>query len=131
MAWRLEEPISGISLTLRLSAGNIQIDEDQLTSVLWPLRGSAPYVVDHERRLPAINVPPLVIFTDTEFETLRTLRSMSRVLKLIDDSGKVWPVMFLGGLQVDVIDTVDRPTAPIRYVTVQFVGQAPPVEWGQ
>ena len=122
--WTLVEPVSGLSATVVPNAGDIKVVEDQVTAVTYPMNGGSPYVTDSPRRARTVTVPELVCMTTAEVEQLRLLRSLGRRMLLTDDTGEVWPVRFVGGVTVRVLDTPDRATKPIRYVTVTMVGVA-------
>jgi hypothetical protein len=124
MAWTLTEPESGLTVALTPAAGDIEVTEDQQTTVLYAARGGSPFVTDGPRRAATVSVPELIVTVPVVLEQLRVLRGLGRRMLLTDDTGQVWPVKFVGPVKWRVIDTPDRATNPLLYVTVNFVGVA-------
>ena len=124
MGWTLTEPVSGMTVPVVPGSGTISITHDRASAVLWPLRGTAPFVQSGPMRLPAITTPPLVFDSKTVWQSFVTMAGLGRRMVLTDDMGSTWPVRIDGPVTSSLQDTADRASRPRYEVAVKFVGVA-------
>lgn len=125
MSWQLTEPVSGLTVELRPSEGDIEIEEGQDTAVHYGLRNPSPQVTDSARRAATVRVPDCVFRSVADVDQLRILRDLSRRCVLTDDLGREFPVRFVGPLVQRVVDVPGRAEgAALIYVKLNFVGVA-------
>lgn len=124
MGWQIRNTAGTTVVDVFPVSGDIVIEHQQPSTVLWPLRGSAPYVDNREQRLPAITVPPLEFASKVEFDRFVALVGTGVRLVLADDMGGEWPVKVVDGLKTALLDTADRAAKPRYRVEVAFVGVA-------
>ena len=121
MAWQLSDGTT--TVTLRVTAGEIVVLHPKTVSVMWPLRGTTPYVQAGPSRAPQIELPALLAIGTTEWEQLTALLTSGLNLTLTDDigSGGTWTVRPAGEVESRIEDTPDRGTNPRYRVTVKLV----------
>lgn len=124
MAWTLTDPLSSVTVGVTPVSGAITISHDRETGVLWPLRGSAPFVQNGPQRVASINTPPLLFTSKATWEEFINLVSLGRRLVLADDMGGSWPVRIDGKVDTEIADTADRASKPRYLVKVKLVGVA-------
>lgn len=122
MPWTLTDPTTAAAVPLAPTSGDITLTHDRATGVLWPLRGTSPFVQSGPLRVPTINTPPLVFDTTAAWQSFITLAGLGRRMVLTDDAGGTWPVRIDGAVETRLLDTADRATKPRYEVAVKFVG---------
>jgi hypothetical protein len=122
--WTITEPVSGLTVPLRVESGDIQVVEDYKTAVHFGLRNPSPWVTEGVRRAASISVPDVVCRSMPELNLLRQLRDLGRRCVLTDDLGTAWPVRFSGPFSYTVADSVDRDTAPVIRAKLSLIGVA-------
>lgn len=122
MTWTLADPVSGLAVPVVPVLGDITITHDRETGILYPLRGTSPFVMSGPLRTPTINTPPLMFTTRAALDQFVNLIGLGRRMVLSDDMGGTWPVRVDGGVVVRLLDTADRATKPRFEAVVKFVG---------
>jgi hypothetical protein len=124
MPWSITEPTSTLDVVLLPVSGDITVEEQYVTTVLYARRGTSPWVSDSVGRVPTISIPECVITSRVTLDRLRAIRDLGRRIILTDDMGTAWPCKFRGPLTYRIEDTPDRAAGVRFFVTIDVVGVA-------
>lgn len=122
MAWTLTHTGSATSVELSPISGDITIEHDRTTGVLYALRGTTPFVQDGPLRAATINVPSLHFGSSVAWQQLVDLVALGGQLVLTDDTAVDWDVRVVGGIKTRIADTADRATDPHYLVDLTLIG---------